>query len=1049
MNIPKLYSISTVCLLKHYNQDYLLHSLRTDFTGANGVGKSIISDLFQIVFVADTKYIKFATEGINNKKRTIETLPYESGIGYAFYNVEVSPGQFIIVGAAIFSQGNTVVKPFIITSNININTSIAQNTFTSDKLLYSKSFLKTNGEAYTLDDLSRIAPDKYKLYVHHFTTKEERLNYYDWLYKNSILSINLAKESNLKAFAKVIQSFSKSKSLDINSSPSLIEYLFEENETEIEQEYKQQEEAVRRLLHEFKITKTNIEDIRSKQKSLQGLKELEKLKEEAEYKLLFFDYIATFKRKREKQNILNNTEKQIEDKNKKRTNLLERSTQFHELVTNSSLIGIKEDTAYNELVKSRVIFEKLEKTIAEREIIKSIDTKNLLKIDATPEENLANKDAQFYMDSIDKSIDVLKRYSNIKTLEDKKKEQVEWLKKVIRDIDEKETELLEFSKILSNLNDNSFFIKALSTTSKLSDAQKSILLHLRNVSYNKPEHVQEGARYTDTTSLINEENIIKDSQNKGWWLKTGGLNEFISEKSVLIPDLAKLDISTLSQLKIQLDKEIAILREKRLTYQELSNGNKPIDFNEYNFDIDLSDNTKISQHKLAAKLCGVINHKLNILKTQYNKEYEELSTIKKKFDISIDDIHYDSLIEKMRVRKTIFLKRANHLKSEYEKEQNEINSIKDTLPLLEAQLNKATQELKEEEDNLSKTEASFTTKYPNNSLPNADEISETPNITTLQNTFAKVSGNYINEYNQIIGRYEETKEHRNGIINEQVTTQNFSFDLLEAALLGSKIRALDEITEHLETLNTELLAIADELLKSLVKVFGRTEEYYEVYKNTIQSLNDFFKGKLISNRFYFKIDFNSSSKMDIKWIEQLRRSAGDITTSTNTDLDLSPERFIEDFYLRYSGNKSRVLIEELLNPKRYFVLKVKLTDEHGKEPPGSTGESYTAIALLGIARLSIVQDGDRTGLRFIILEESATLDNVNFSMFPIIAEDYGYQIITMTPKPYAVGGEEGWYIHHLIPGKGNKDINYPEVMSYFRTIKDKIQLETYLKTANL
>ena len=49
MNEPKIYSISTVGILKHFNQDYLLHPLRTDFTGGNGVGKSIIADLIQMV----------------------------------------------------------------------------------------------------------------------------------------------------------------------------------------------------------------------------------------------------------------------------------------------------------------------------------------------------------------------------------------------------------------------------------------------------------------------------------------------------------------------------------------------------------------------------------------------------------------------------------------------------------------------------------------------------------------------------------------------------------------------------------------------------------------------------------------------------------------------------------------------------------------------------------------------------------------------------------------------------------------------------------------
>ena len=69
MNEPKIYSISTVGVLKHFNQDYLLHPLRTDFTGGNGVGKSIIADLIQIIFICYEKYIKFGTDGFTKEKR--------------------------------------------------------------------------------------------------------------------------------------------------------------------------------------------------------------------------------------------------------------------------------------------------------------------------------------------------------------------------------------------------------------------------------------------------------------------------------------------------------------------------------------------------------------------------------------------------------------------------------------------------------------------------------------------------------------------------------------------------------------------------------------------------------------------------------------------------------------------------------------------------------------------------------------------------------------------------------------------------------------------
>ncbi len=80
-----------------------------------------------------------------------------------------------------------------------------------------------------------------------------------------------------------------------------------------------------------------------------------------------------------------------------------------------------------------------------------------------------------------------------------------------------------------------------------------------------------------------------------------------------------------------------------------------------------------------------------------------------------------------------------------------------------------------------------------------------------------------------------------------------------------------------------------------------------------------------------------------------------------------------------------------------------------------------------------------------ILEETANLDPTNFNTFPNIAEEFGYQLITMTPRPY--GSDEGkeWYVHHLIKGIKNPDINYPFVSSYYRTNTRKEDLISYLK----
>jgi hypothetical protein len=552
-------------------------------------------------------------------------------------------------------------------------------------------------------------------------------------------------------------------------------------------------------------------------------------------------------------------------------------------------------------------------------------------------------------------------------------------------------------------------------------------------------------RYTESTDLIQDLEITEDNANKGWWIKTGPLYEFVPETSLLFPDDSKMDFANIEQLKKYLDKQHEELQQQKVVYENLSKGTVPKGFSEYDFDEDLSDPTKVAGHRLAAQLCALVNYKIDDLKKKQAKEVEEIQKAKQKYGIIADDVEYEALLDKTRYRNECFKSRYEKLSKRFNDEQSEINVIEEGLPFLNENHERLSNELKDVQKKFADSLKSYQTKYLEEQLPDVNaDLPLLIEIDKLEDTCRNTAINYLNEYNQIVGKYEETKDHRDVRVNEQVSNKNFSFHILEQALLGNKISTLDEVTGHLENLNTELLAITDELLKSLVKVFGKTESFFDKYKGLVNSLNDFFRGKLISDRFYFSIDFNMAPKLDIKWIEHLRKSANNIASSGVSD-ELSPQQFIEEFYMKFSGNKSRIAIDDLLNPKRYFILKGKLADENNREIPGSTGESYTAVALLGIARLSVVQDGNRSGLRFIILEESATLDNVNFGMFPIIAKQYGYQIITMTPKPYAIGGDEGWFIHQLIPGKENGDINYPKVMSYFRTNKSQIELGNYLK----
>ena len=220
MNMPRIYSISTVGILKHYNQDYLIHPVRTDFTGGNGIGKSILADLLQLIFIYDYRLIDFGTDGLNKEDRQPYTLPLKVNEAYAFLNVEVSRGAFVTIGVCIPNKRGKQIRPFVVLSNTDLEKGIKELTYPKTMLLTSNDFFK-EGNFLSIENLGKHLREKYNLFLQHFAYKEDKDRYYSFLFDKNILPINLSIEDNLKAFSKIIQSFSKARSLDVNNSDSL------------------------------------------------------------------------------------------------------------------------------------------------------------------------------------------------------------------------------------------------------------------------------------------------------------------------------------------------------------------------------------------------------------------------------------------------------------------------------------------------------------------------------------------------------------------------------------------------------------------------------------------------------------------------------------------------------------------------------------------------------------------------------------------------------------------------------------------------------------
>jgi len=324
-------------------------------------------------------------------------------------------------------------------------------------------------------------------------------------------------------------------------------------------------------------------------------------------------------------------------------------------------------------------------------------------------------------------------------------------------------------------------------------------------------------------------------------------------------------------------------------------------------------------------------------------------------------------------------------------------------------------------------------------------------VDNLKTEYETLQTRYNSEYSHVAEMFEESKSiNRNPEIYKSDGLPYFNFYSLVSLLCG-KI-GLEHLTNKLSELNDNLKTLGELQLKILTEVFGMVEKQYDDFYKTILNLNFFFEKNRISDSYKFRVEFSPKKDINIDWIQKMKEKTRvhkhGIDLFTNPEdfpsQDNTPENLIRNiakqFYSSANPDPSN-----LLDPKYYFTINVRMEDDDGKQNSGSGGQAYTALALLCIGRLSIVQKQQEKhlGIRFIIIEELSNIDDTNFNIFPQIAKRFGYQLITMTPKPFGSYTDEEWYLHMLVKGKEDKFRNYTP-MSFFKTKSKNIELEEYL-----
>jgi len=266
---PRIHSLGAINIIHHQEFDYKFHPFRTDFTGDSGVGKSIITDLIQLILIGST-YYQSSTKGSGDRpyQTLIIETPDKGDYGYAYLNVEVAEEKFLLVGSYI-ERRSKKTQSFIVQRSLDFE----QNNFLPfDNPLKVEDFEKDN-KWMTLQEFDRHINTSNRLGCKIYNTFKD---FHEVLFNNNILPIDVfTNRSDLQDYAKILQAFAR-RDINVKSDVNLQEFLH--GKATGTMFYNEFQEAVKKMEDSILEHRKNHQEVIEIKKKNELLKELRKLK---------------------------------------------------------------------------------------------------------------------------------------------------------------------------------------------------------------------------------------------------------------------------------------------------------------------------------------------------------------------------------------------------------------------------------------------------------------------------------------------------------------------------------------------------------------------------------------------------------------------------------------------------------------------------------------------------------------------------------------------------------------------------------------------------
>lgn len=1040
-NFPRIHSLVTVGIKQHFDCDYLFHPLRTDFSGESGSGKSMVADMIQLVLVCTGAY-QSATQGNSAREpkgMVIQPKGHQHGIGYVVLNIETYPGKYIVIGACLESAHNQVL-PFIIQGGYDWEETL---TPLAQPIRYRK--LMSDEQIVPVQELAEKLSD---VNLKSFTKKK----YHQLLHRHGLLALDLANDKKKESYAGILQAFSRGSGFKTNSE-WLKKFLFgNEDQQRFLQKFKDEVLAIYREFQDQERYQREIELINNKESLVVEVVGLHRTfrKLETTYLEALNGYWHNLLQQEKK------TWKAAHEKAEAarlEADVIEDRQYLLEIEMLSELTQLLEQQQQKQ--KLPVIPADYEKTKQQYERLKQY--KVWLQTHENNPQKVADWFTAERKKTEDKEL--LQRFENHLDKYEQRAafEASDWLTDYPATLAQYDEDKLKTETRLSQLKALSTFSDISNSESlagwaiqhlnfPVSREFESVLVHFQQLPGTEPES-KVGERYLPFPENLFDNLKIKEKSEAGFWIDLDGVYEFIS----FVPNEERyLNEQSGEQIKELLDGLSNTVGEDLRKLQEEHQKNEILyqilkQFSATESAINLyTDREKIRSQEPDIELTRnefeqyVANYKNRAqIETQYKEKHETYLQATK----SIEEVERETRNRCSRIRKIeqyFNFDKANTQQVTSAIDQRSRNNNDDEgdgdiqskkretaerlfpkpLPLaallhlkndkttekgeIEKAEEKSEQRLAYAQEESDKAKDQFLTTFKK--LWQHDEkrssTTENPNEgdKSLFQQYDDAKRAFETQYEvarQSTDHPEQLEGYHIGYLANKLLPTVFHTTEIDDS------RVEETIAKKLSKLTHDLQVIGGRKLEILKRIFSEVHDTYQEYLEKVTGINNYFKRKKHSitggNR--ASLTATKAPGFPDHWMAPFRKQLDDYSEVTEGLFEsLKTEVDIYNMMkkaFQAAGGSPNVTHEDLLNPKSYFDLHFDIKLKSGEANAGSNGQTYTANALLCLARLSLIEDPDAKGICIMPIDEAEQLGG-NYDMLHELAREEKYQIVSMS-----------------------------------------------------